>query len=119
MKAGSIAAVILSLFVAGTAAEICYGATEHIYCSFGCCSDTLYVYCCLSNGGGAGIIVVILIFFVCAVAFCIRRRMTNVRFTGTVISQPGVSVVQCTTASGQSNLGYGEQPPPYSLAPKI
>ncbi|XP_071087803.1 uncharacterized protein [Haliotis cracherodii] len=114
MKAESVVVAFLSLFVAGTAAETCQGAYTSIYCMFGCCSDTFLIYCCLSNGAGIGIIIGVIVFFAGIAGLICRRRY--VARTTHVHGSPGVSVVQTSTA--QSNLGYGQAPPPYAVAPK-
>ncbi|XP_067661390.1 uncharacterized protein [Haliotis asinina] len=112
MKLESVVVVILALFVAGTTAETCYGDTSSIYCMFGCCSDALFVYCCLSNGAGIGIIIGAIIFFAAVVALICRRRYYY--RTTQCQTSPGVSVVQTTSSSASYGQGYGQAPPPYS-----
>ncbi|XP_046369838.2 uncharacterized protein LOC124144469 [Haliotis rufescens] len=114
MKAESVVIAFLSLFVAGTTAETCYGDYSNIYCMFGCCSDTFVIYCCLSNGAGIGIIIGVIIFFAAIAGLICRRRY--VARTTYAQGSPGVSVVQTSTA--QANMGYIQAPPPYTVAPK-
>ncbi|XP_046553836.1 uncharacterized protein LOC124263294 isoform X2 [Haliotis rubra] len=113
MSATGVLVFLVSAVIQGAVATTCYVATSSINCLFGCCSDTLFVYCCLSNGAGIGIIigVIVMILSTCFIWLRIRRRRAlyrNIAVGQQVYHNPGTTVTQGQTAYSQPNTGYGQ-----------
>ncbi|XP_067663580.1 protein shisa-4-like [Haliotis asinina] len=122
MSAAGVLVFLVSAVIQGAVATTCYGATASINCLFGCCSDTFYVYCCLSNGAGIGIIVgvIVMILSTCFICLRIRRRRAlyrNIAVGQKVYNTPGTTVTQGQTAYSQPNTGYGQPNPGYGQPP--
>ncbi|XP_071088443.1 uncharacterized protein [Haliotis cracherodii] len=100
--------ILLSCII-GALAETCYGAYESITCIFGCCEDSLYVYCCLSNGAGIGIICACLTVVLSVIGACCRRAYANNnRRPHTVIQTVGAPSV-AVVGSTQNQYGFSNQ----------